>query len=228
MSPRFRRLLIAMSGIAGVAMLTAHFFIPAGVPADTEPAAQVMRFVTDHRGAVLFTAWLQGVGPIFYVGFAIAVAHLAGVTTRLSGLLTLLASAVILALSLIDAAFTISVTEAAAAGHAGTAATSFDLIAGPANDAVGRVFLLAPPLLLPLGAAILASNVLPRRAFGYTVVAFGASSIALGLAQLFSTTAFNINLYLIIAQNMWVLAAAITLATTTTPFRPATAPGALA
>lgn len=213
---RLRRLLIALSGIAGVVMLTAHFFIPSGVPADTESAAQVMRFVTDHRDAVLFTAWLQGVGPLFYVGFAIAVAHLAGGTTRLSGLLTLLASAIILALSLIDAAFTISATEAAAAGHAGTAVTSFDLIAGPANDAVGRVFLLAPPpLLLPLGAAILASNVLPRRTFGYTAVAFGASSIALGLAQLFSTTAFNLNLYLIIAQNIWVLAAAITLATTT-------------
>jgi len=93
---RLRRLLIALSGIAGVVMLTAHFFIPSGVPADTESAAQVMRFVTDHRDAVLFTAWLQGVGPLFYVGFAIAVAHLAGATTRLSGLLTLLASAVIL------------------------------------------------------------------------------------------------------------------------------------
>jgi len=224
---RLRRLLIALSGIAGVVMLTAHFFIPSGVPADTESAAQVMRFVTDHRDAVLFTAWLQGVGPLFYVGFAIAVAHLAGATTRLSGLLTLLASAVILALSLIDAAFTISATEAAAAGHAGTAVASFDLIAGPANDAVGRVFLLAPPLLLPLGAAILASNVLPRRTFGYTAVVFGASSIALGLAQLFSTTAFNINLYLIIAQNIWVLAAAVTLAATTSHSDRVTASGPL-
>lgn len=138
-----------------------------------------------------------------------------------------MASAVILALSLIDAAFTISATEAAAAGHAGTAVTSFDLIAGPANDAVGRVFLLAPPLLLPLGAAILTSNVLPRRAFGYTAVAFGAASIALGLAQLFSTTAFNINLYLIIAQNIWVLAAHHTCRHHP-PLRPDTASGALA
>ena len=111
--------------------------------------------------------------------FALGVVYLAGAMTRMAGWVTLLASAVILTLSLIDAAFTISAAEAVAHGHAVTAAVSFDLIDGPGNDAVGRVFLIAPPLLLPLGAVLLGSRLLPR-AFGYTAVAFGSASIILG------------------------------------------------
>jgi hypothetical protein len=133
--------------------------------------------------------------------------YLAGAMTRLAGWVTLLASAVILTLSLIDAAFTISAAEAVIHGHAVTASVSFDLIDGPGNDAVGRVFLIAPPLLLPLGAVLLGSRLLPR-AFGYSAVGFGAASIILGLAALFSATAFSLAIILIIAESTWVLATA--------------------
>jgi hypothetical protein len=155
----------------------------------------------------LATAWLQGFGPFPYVLFALGVVYLAGAMTRLAGWVTLLASAVILTLSLIDAAFTISAAEAVTHGHAVTASVSFDLIDGPGNDAVGRVFLIAPPLLLPLGAVLLGSQLLPR-AFGYTAIAFGVASIILGLAALFSATAFSLAIILIIAESAWVLAAA--------------------
>jgi hypothetical protein len=112
-----------------------------------------------------------------------------------------------LTLSLIDAAFTISAAEAVTHGHAVTASVSFDLVDGPGNDAVGRVFLIAPPLLLPLGAVLLDSRLLPR-AFGHIAVAFGVASIILGLAALFSTTAFGLAIILIIAESAWILAAA--------------------
>ena len=69
------------------------------------------------------------------------------------------------------------------------------------------MFLIAPPLLLPLGAVVLGSRLLPR-AFGYTAVAFGAASIILGLAALFSATAFSLAIILIIAESAWILAAA--------------------
>ena len=139
--------------------------------------------------------------------FALGVVYLAGGMTRLAGWVTLLASAVILTLSLIDAAFTIAAAEAVIHGHAVTASVSFDLIDGPGNDAVGRVFLIAPPLLLPLGAVVLGSRLLPW-AFGYAAVAFGAASIILGLAALFSATAFSLAIILIIAESAWILAAA--------------------
>ena len=140
------------------------------------------------------------IGQRLCVLFALGVVSLAGAMTRLAGWVTLLASAVILTLSLIDAAFTISAAEAVTHGHAATASVGFDLIDGPGNDAVGRVFLIAPPLLLPLGAVLLGSQLLPR-AFGSTAVAFGVASIILGLAALFSATAFSLAIILIIAES---------------------------
>jgi hypothetical protein len=193
-----------------MAMLSAHFLIPANVPGDNSPPATITQFAHHHHSAILLTAWLQGFGPLPYVLFALGVVYLAGGMTRLAGWVTLLAAAVILTLSLIDAAFTIAAAQAVANSHAVTAAVSFDLIAGPGNDAIGRVFLIAPPLLLPLGAVLLGSRLLPR-AFGYAAVALGTASIILGFAALFSPTAFSLAIILIIAENVWVLAAALTL-----------------
>ena len=191
-------------------MLTAHFLIPAGVPGDNSPPATIIQFVLHHRAAILLTAWLQGFGPLPYVLFALGVVYLAGGITRFAGWITMLASAVILTLSLIDAAFTIAAVEAVIHGQAAMASVSFDLIAGPGNDAVGRVFLIAPPLLLPLGAVLLGSRLLPRP-FGHGAVAAGIISIILGLAALFSSAAFSLAIVLIIAENVWVLAAALAL-----------------
>lgn len=207
MSSRATRIWVALSGVAGVAMLIAHFQIPAHVPGDDSPPATITRFVLQHHAAVLATAWLQGFGPFPYVLFARGVVNLAGAMTWLAGWVTLLASAVILTLSPIDAAFTISAAAAVAHGNAVTASVSFDLIDGPGNNAVGRVFLIAPPLLLPLGAVVLGSRLLPR-AFGHIAVALGAASIILGLAALFSATAFSLAIILIIAESAWILAAA--------------------
>jgi hypothetical protein len=208
---------VAACGIAGVIMLTAHFLVPPGVPGDNSPPTTVTRFVLHHRAAILLTAWLQGFGPLPYVLFALGVVYLAGGMTRFAGWVTMLASAVILTLSLIDAAFTISAVQAVTYGQAATAAVSFDLIAGPGNDAVGRVFLIAPPLLLPLGAVVLGSRVLPRP-FGHAAVAFGLVSMVLELAALFSAGAFGLAIVLIIGENLWVLAAALALMI---PARPA-------
>ncbi len=208
---------VALCGIAGVAMLTAHFFVPANVPGDNSPPTVITQFVHQHHTAILVTAWLQGFGPLPYALFALGVVCLAGATARFAGWATLLASAVIVTLSLIDAAFTIAAAQAVTARHGTTATVSFDLIAGPGNDAIGRVFLIALPLLLPLGAVLLGSRLLPR-AFGYIAVALGAASIALGAAALFSPAAFSLAIVLIIAENLWVLAAAAVLMTR----RPAT------
>jgi hypothetical protein len=222
-SSRATRIWVALSGVVGVAMLIAHFQIPAHVPGDNSPPATITQFVLHHHAAILATAWLQGFGPFPYVLFALGVVYLAGAMTRLAGWVTLLASAVILTLSLIDAAFTISAAEAVIHGHAVTASVSFDLIDGPGNDAVGRVFLIAPPLLLPLGAVLLGSRLLPR-AFGYSAVGFGVASIILGLAALFSATAFSLAIILIIAESAWVLVAAGVLVISRKPASGAPAP----
>jgi hypothetical protein len=191
-------------------MLTAHFFVPSGIPSDNAPTAVITRFVLGHHAALLATAWLQGFGPLLYVLFALGLVYLAGGMNRFWGWFTMLSSAVILTLSLIDAAFTVAAAQAVASGHAATTAVSIDLIDGPANDAIGRMFLIAPPLLLPIGAVLLGSRLLPR-AFAWVAVAFGAISVVLGLAALFSAAAFSAAIVLIVAQNLWVLAVALVL-----------------
>src|SRR6516162_3492202 len=132
-SSRATRIWVAFAGVAGVAMLVAHFQIPAHVPGDNSPPAAITQYVLHHHAAILATAWLQGFGPFPYALFALGVVYLAGAMTRLAGWVTLLASAVILTLRLIDAAFTISAAEALTHGHAITASVSFDLIAGPTH-----------------------------------------------------------------------------------------------
>ena len=212
MSSRASRIWVALAGIAGVAMLTTHFLFPSSVPSDNASPATITDFVVHHHAAILASAWLQGFGPLPYVLFALGVAYLAGGMTRFAGWVTLLASAVIMTLSLIDAGFTIAAAQAVTSGHTATATVSFDLIAGPTNDGIGRVFLIALPLLLPLGAVLLSSRLLPR-GFGYTAVVLGAISMILGLVALFSAAAFSLAIVLIIIQNLWVLAVAAVLLT---------------
>ena len=122
---------MALSGVAGVAMLIAHSQIPARVPGDNSPPAIITQFILHHHAAVLATSWLQGFGPLPYVLFALGVVNLAGAMTRLAGWVTLLASTVILTLSLIDAAFTLSAAEAVAHGHAVTASVSLTSSTAP-------------------------------------------------------------------------------------------------
>jgi hypothetical protein len=86
--------------------------------------------------------------------FALGMVHLAGAQARLSGWVTLLASTVVVGLSLLDSAFIIAAVKASSS-HPATAIVSYDLIVGPTNDAVGRTFLLTLRLILPLGVVLL-------------------------------------------------------------------------
>jgi hypothetical protein len=54
-------------------MLTAHFFIPGGVPPDSSGLPCIAAFARAHHDAVLISAWLQVTGAILYVGFILAV-----------------------------------------------------------------------------------------------------------------------------------------------------------
>ena len=65
-------------------------------------------------------------------------------------------------------------------------------------------------LLLPLGAVILGSRVLPR-VFGYLAVACGVAIVILGFAGLFSAAADTVITFVLSAQELWIVAAAITL-----------------
>jgi len=211
MTNRATRALAAICGIAGVLMLTAHFLIPANVPPDSASLGRIALFAREHRDAILISAWLQVTGAILYVVFILAVVHLAGAGQRFAGRIVALAAAILVGLTLVDSAMIISVVQSAEHGHSETLRVSFDLMVGPGNDAIGRSFLIAPAILLPIGFVILQTQLLPR-SYGWIAIAFGAASQSLGLFGLFSRTAFaDINPVVLALENLWLIMVAVTL-----------------
>jgi hypothetical protein len=214
MSIKTSRMIAAVCGVIGVLMLTAHFFIPAALPQDSAGLARISAFLREHHDSILISAWLQVAGGTLYVLFILAIVQLAGATTRFAGRVTTLAGTVLVSLTLVDTALVIAAVQAAAQGHTHTLRTSFDLVAGPNNDAVGRSFLIAPAILMPLGIVILQTRLMAR-SFGYVALAFGAASQVLGLVGLFSKVAFaDINPAVLGLENLWLILIAITLVRT--------------
>jgi hypothetical protein len=182
-------------------------------PALTAPVAELTRYAADHHHALLAAAWLEGTGTLLYVIFTLALVHLAGSRAGLAGRVTALAAAAVLAVSLVYDLLLIAIAQSAALGGQQTATA---LVAYGLFAAAEHVFLLAPPLLLPLGLILLRTPVLPRP-FGLLAVVLGVTGPVLGLAGLFTVTADNngpvgaaINA-LIAAQGLWIMAAAVTL-----------------
>jgi hypothetical protein len=211
MTERATRWLAAICGITGVLMLTAHFLIPANIPPDSASLARIATFAREHRDVILISAWLQVAGAILYVVFILAIVHLAGAGQRFAGRIVAMAAAILVGLTLLDSAMIISTVQSAAQGHNETLRVSFDLMVGPGNDAIGRSFLIAPAILLPLGFVILQTRLLPR-SYGWIALAFGAASQTLGLLGLFSKVAFaDVNPAVLALENLWLIIVAVTL-----------------
>ena len=223
--PLWWALLASAAGLAGAAALGSSFGLLPSPPPLTAPTAALTRYAAGHHHAMLAAAWLAGTGTLLQVIFVLALVHLAGARAALAGRIATVACAAVLGVSLVYDVMLISIAQSAALGgrQATTALVAYGLFA-----AVEHVFLVAPPLLLPLGLILLRAPVLPR-VFAWLAVILGAAVPVLGLAGLFTVTANNngpagtaINA-LVAAQGLWIIAAAITL-----PLRrpPAAAPPA--
>src|SRR5215475_12436336 len=207
------RLLAGAAGFAGAAALGASFGVLPSPPAITAPLTVLTHYAVGHSHALLATAWLEGTGTALYVIFVLALAYLAGTRAGLAGRITAMAAAVVLAVSLVYDVMVIAFAQSATlGGHQTTTA----LVAYGLFAATEHVFLLAPPLFLPLGLILLRTPVLPRP-FALLAVTFGVIAPILGLAGLFTVTANNngpvgaaIN-GLVTLQGLWVIAAALTL-----------------
>lgn len=211
MTDRATRALAAICGITGVLMLSAHFLIPGNVPPGSASLARIAAFARGHRDVLLISAWLQVTGAILYVVFLLAIVHLAGAGQRFAGRIVALAGAILVGLTLLDSAMIISAVQSAVRGQSETLRVSFDLVVGPGNDAIGRSFLIAPAILLPLGFVILQTRVLPR-SYGWIAIAFGAASQALGLLGLLNKVAFvDVNPAVLALENLWLITVAVTL-----------------
>ena len=204
LTERSSRYLTAFTGAVGTLVLIGSFVINPAPPAGLT-TAQLGDWATQHHTTIVLGGWLQGIGSLLTVLFALALVHLAGATHRFAGWATLLAGGAILLVSLVEITFYLAAAEAAVSGDVATGTISNALI-----KAVQHVFLISPALLLPLGAVLLGSRVLPR-AFAYLALALGATLQVLGLVGLFGALQPVID-GLLIVQGVWFLAAAVTLA----------------
>jgi len=155
MPPRLR-IVAGLCDIFGAIALVSSFIMNPAPPAEFS-VSQLRDFAVQHNNGIVFGAWLQGMGSLLLVLFAIALVHLAGATHHFAGWVTLLAGATILMVSLVEITFYLGAVQAAEAGDLTSGTVSNALI-----KAVQHVFLIAPALLLPLGAVLLGSPILPR------------------------------------------------------------------
>src|SRR5262245_28521100 len=195
--------LIALSGLAGALILSGSFAINPAPPAGAT-VAQMAEFARSHHDLIVLGGWSQGIGSLLLVIFAFGVVHLAGAAQRLAGWLTFLSGATILMVSLMEIAFYLAVAQAAEIGDVATGLVSAALIKGVQHD-----FLVAPALLLPLGAVLLGSRLLPRP-LSYLALGLGGTLQVFGLLGLFQVLQPVID-GLLAVQSVWFVAASLAL-----------------
>ena len=209
MSAQLSRILIALCGILGTVLLGLYFGVGfsvglAQLPPDTT-AAQVVSVGKEFRNLWFLGTWLQATGSLLSVVFFLALVHRSGRPASLAGLLTIVGSAVLLAVVLVEGVFTIDLAQAAVNGHPTTSLTSFDIM-----SVFTYVYPIvpAPVIFLALGTILLGSTLLPR-VLGYLAFGLGIAFAVVGFIGLFTTPLLTI--IVLSLQALWVLAAAIML-----------------
>lgn len=210
MSHRIYILMIALSGIVGIVFLGVYFGVGAAIGLASLPpgasAGQVLHVATQYHDVWLFGAWLQAIGSLLSVIFFLGLVQLSGAVSRLSGMLTLLGSAVLLGVVLIEGVFTMDLAQAAADGHQATSVSSFDLMTVFAHI---YPIVPAPLIFLSLGTILLGSSLLSK-IFAYLALALGCLYVIVGLVGLFTTPILT--LVPLGLQSIWILVAALVLA----------------
>jgi len=215
MSNRSFLIPIAISGILGECFLGIYFsgiLVPNNFATALVSVTQLSDLVTKHRSAIFLDAWLMGTGSFLSVIFYLGLVYISGAITRFSGLLTIIASAAMLAVALVDVTFMVEAANAAILGHADTTKVAFDFIAG-GGEAFDYTFIFgpAPMLITSIGIVLLRSAIIPRM-FGYAAIVVGVMFFIAGLLSIFYPNAGAITATFEIVQLsrvIWVLTSAI-------------------
>jgi len=201
-------LLTSVCGLVGTIALTLYFSAPFNwlpLPPPNATSAEIFVFGTKYHNAILVDTWLQQFGTILSVIFALALVQLAGTSSTLAGRLTLLTATVITSLSLAEGTFVLGALQAGGNRHLEAALTCFDL----ANVFI-HIFLLAPSLFLILGLALKGTTILPKF-FIVTAIVLGVLFQSLGVIALFDNQFLLVVIVVLMLQNLWTIAASITL-----------------
>ena len=203
LSPRKVSVIGALAGIVGVLMIGSSFGINTGPPLNATNQ-QLIEFARLHGHEVMKGAWLQAVGPVLIVFFALSIVHLAGAGNKLSGWMTLLGSSILIMVSLTEvvcyimALFPVPETMGAIGNNTGHAVQHLYFIVA------------APSLFLPLAFVILDSKVLPR-VFGYLAIFLALAFIIDGITSLYKLVLSPLDTSLAGVQALWWFGAAISL-----------------
>src|SRR5262249_46771200 len=127
MSRRWNVILAALCGVLGPVTLVASFVVNPAPPADAT-VAELADFANRHHATIVAGGWLQGIGSLLIVLFALSLVHLGGAMHSLAGWITLLAGATILMVSLLEVTFYLAAVQAAAAGDLQSGIASNNLI----------------------------------------------------------------------------------------------------
>lgn len=203
LSTRSYRLIGGLAGIVGVILLGLSFAINAGPP-ENASSAELIKFARENYSHILWGAWMQAVGPVLIILFALCLVHLAAAAERLAGWMTLFGATVLMTVSLIEITFYMS------ALHADPELLPF--ISLKLISAVQHLYFMiaAPALFFPLGIVLLGSPVLPRL-FGYLALLLAVVFESLGVIFLLTLTLPAAVTAVAGVQALWWLAAAITL-----------------
>jgi hypothetical protein len=197
-------------GIVGPLLLTMYFAIPAfvGWPSAGTPPDQLVQYANTHEVVFYLGAWLQSTGALLSVVFFLVLVQLAGAQRHLAGLITIVAVALLLTVVVIEAAMLVAVPFGAANDDAGTVATTFAL----SNGVFVRVFPLAPATAVFAGvAAVLFRSRVLATGFAWAAMAIAALFELAGIAAIFSAAWLTLAIVLSIAQEAWIIAAAVGL-----------------
>jgi hypothetical protein len=202
-SPSRLSILAGTAAILGVLMIGLSFAINPGPDSGATPE-QITAFAAQHVAPVMWGAWLQAVGPLLIILFALATVHLAGAAQRFSGWMTMFGAVILMTVSLTEVVFYISALLPAPDGMAP--------ISSSMAHAVQHLYFIvaAPALFLPLGIVVLSSSVLPR-VFGYLAIVLAVAFAILGVASLQSLVLSAAVTSLAAVQSLWWLAAGITM-----------------
>ena len=210
MTDQSLRKLGVVCGIIGPLLLTMYFATPAFVswPTAGAPPDQLMQYAKTHEAVFYLGAWLQATGALLCVVFFLVLVQLAGAQRYLAGLFTIVAVALLLTVVVIEAAMLVAVPFGAASNDTATVATTFAL----SNGVFVRVFALAPApaVFAGLAAVLLRSHVLAR-GFAWTALAVAVLFELAGITAIFSTAGLTLAIVMSIAQELWIIAAAVGL-----------------
>jgi hypothetical protein len=195
--------LAGLSAILGVLMIGTSFGINTGPPLGASDA-QMIAFASTHFRQVMLGSWLQAVGPLLIMAFALTVVHLAGAMNRISGWLTLLGASVLMMVSLAEVIFYICALDAVPA--------SMGQIGNNIGHAIQHLYFIvaAPAVFFPLGAVLSRGRVLPR-AFSILAFILGGGFFLIGIRSLSQPILSNAETSFAAIQALWWMAAAIAL-----------------